>query len=62
MNYTVQKLYDILVRACPGMIFAEVSIFISIATALAVCTISDAVDEKGQKMSCDLVYTSDAIR
>ncbi|TDL21759.1 cytochrome P450 [Rickenella mellea] len=46
-------------RICPGVQFAETSIFIAIATALATSNISNAVDETGNPMSAvDLKYSS----
>ncbi|KAJ7909515.1 cytochrome P450 [Mycena leptocephala] len=37
-------------RACPGAYFAEATMFIAIATALAQCSISDPVDVLGSKL------------
>ncbi|KAJ7102834.1 cytochrome P450 [Mycena epipterygia] len=41
-------------RACPGVHFAEASMFIAIATALSQCNISDAIDSRGGKLSKDV--------
>ncbi|TDL15041.1 cytochrome P450 [Rickenella mellea] len=49
-------------RICPGIQFAETSIFIAIATALATSNISNAVDVTGKRVSTsDLQYTSGTI-
>jgi len=43
-------------RICPGINFAESSIFVAIATTLATCNIADAVDENGNHVRADVVY------
>ncbi|KAJ7982967.1 cytochrome P450 [Mycena polygramma] len=41
-------------RVCPGIHFAEASIFIAIATALSRCTISDPTNMQGSTVSKDV--------
>ncbi|KAJ7290010.1 cytochrome P450 [Mycena rebaudengoi] len=48
-------------RACPGRRFAEGSIFIALATILATCKISDAVDDNGSEVEQEPVPTSGGI-
>jgi cytochrome P450 len=48
--------------ACPGRRFAEGSIFIALATILATCKISDAVDDNGSEVEQEPVPTSGGIR
>ncbi|EPQ56835.1 cytochrome P450 [Gloeophyllum trabeum ATCC 11539] len=48
-------------RVCPGMTFAESSVFIAIATALATCEMSDAVDEHGTRISREVTYKTGTI-
>ena len=49
-------------RACPGIHFAESSMFIAFATALATCMISDAVDANGIQVPKNVDYQSGTIR
>ncbi|KAK7045037.1 cytochrome P450 [Favolaschia claudopus] len=49
-------------RACPGVHFAESSMFIAIATALFQCKISDPVDEQGEPIRRDVEYQTGTIR
>ncbi|KIJ26413.1 hypothetical protein M422DRAFT_784422 [Sphaerobolus stellatus SS14] len=49
-------------RPYPGVSFAESSMFIAIATALAVCDISTAVDnERGSSISANVLYKTGTI-
>lgn len=48
-------------RACPGVYFAESSMFIAIATSLATCHIANAVDMDGRPISKDVQYTPGTI-
>ncbi|KAJ7628751.1 cytochrome P450 [Roridomyces roridus] len=43
-------------RSCPGIHFAEASMFIAIATALSRCTISNATDGQGHAIGKDVEY------
>ncbi|KAF8522564.1 cytochrome P450 [Hysterangium stoloniferum] len=49
-------------RACPGMQFAESSMFLAIATALATCNISNATYPNGRPVEKSVLYTSEIIR
>ncbi|KAJ7472154.1 cytochrome P450 [Mycena latifolia] len=48
-------------RACPGVHFAEASMFIAIATALSQCNISDPVDSRGEQLRNDVEYQTGTI-
>lgn len=48
-------------RACPGFHFASGTIFAIVATALATCDILPAVDEQGNDIVPEVVYTSGTI-
>jgi len=48
-------------RFCPGINFAESSMFIAIATALATCNITNAVDEHGNLVPADVAYGTGTI-
>ncbi|KAJ6466070.1 cytochrome P450, partial [Mycena vitilis] len=49
-------------RACPGAHFAELSMFIAIATTLSQCNISDPVDLHGNKVPKDVEPQPGTIR
>ncbi|KAJ7628753.1 cytochrome P450 [Roridomyces roridus] len=48
-------------RSCPGIHFAEASMFIAIATALSRCTISNATDRQGHAIGKDVEYRTGTI-
>ncbi|KAJ6541977.1 cytochrome P450 [Mycena vulgaris] len=48
-------------RTCPGVHFAETSMFIAIATALSQCTISDPIDPRGEPVRKDVEYQTGTI-
>ncbi|KAJ7202041.1 cytochrome P450 [Mycena pura] len=49
-------------RACPGVYFAEASIFIAISMALSQCNISNPTNSRGQKIGKDVEYQTGTIR
>ncbi|KAJ7457987.1 cytochrome P450 [Mycena galericulata] len=48
-------------RACPGIHFAEASMFIAIAAALSECNISDPTDMQGERVHKDVEYQTGTI-
>ncbi|KAJ7618949.1 cytochrome P450 [Mycena rosella] len=48
-------------RACPGVHFAEASMFIAIATALSQCNISDPINSRGERVRNDVEYQTGTI-
>ncbi|TFK46242.1 cytochrome P450 [Heliocybe sulcata] len=48
-------------RLCPGMNFAESSVFIAIATALATCEIRDPLNENGAPILREVMYETGTI-
>ncbi|KAJ7748815.1 cytochrome P450, partial [Mycena maculata] len=49
-------------RSCPGVHFAETSMFIAIATALSQCKVSDPTNFRGEKINKDVEYQTGTIR
>ncbi|KAJ7202634.1 cytochrome P450 [Mycena pura] len=48
-------------RSCPGVYFAEASLFIAICTALSQCNISNPTNSRGQKIGKDVEYQTGTI-
>jgi cytochrome P450 len=61
----MQKVTDLLFgfgrRACPGFYFAQGTMFAMIATVLATCEITPALDKDGKAIIPDVAYTSGTI-
>jgi hypothetical protein len=49
-------------RLCPGKAFGEATVFAIAATVLATCNIYPTVDENGNNIIPDVVYSSGLIR
>ncbi|KAJ6545762.1 cytochrome P450 [Mycena capillaripes] len=58
---TVGSVFGFGRRACPGIHFAEASMFIAIASALAWCNISDPINSRGEKIHRDVEYQTGTI-
>ncbi|KAJ7202043.1 cytochrome P450 [Mycena pura] len=48
-------------RSCPGVYFAEASMFIAICTALSQCNISNPTNSRGQKIGKDVEYQTGTV-
>ena len=62
----MKKVYDVVFgfgrRSCPGMQFGEGTIFMTIVTALATLNVSAEVDEKGNPVLPEMIWSDGVIR
>ncbi|KAJ7187128.1 cytochrome P450 [Mycena filopes] len=58
---TVASIFGFGRRSCPGIHFAQSSMFIAIATVLAQCNISEPVNMRGERISNDVEYLTGTI-